>query len=362
MNVPFIDLKPQFRQVRKDTLRAVSRVFKSQHFILGEENRRFEEEAAHYLGTDHAVGLASGTDALVLALQALGIGPGDEVITTPFSFFSTVSSIVRVGARPVFVDIEEDSFNLDPGKIDAKITGRTRAILPAHLFGRACRMDAILKIAKKHSLKVVEDAAQSFGASFGSRRTGAIGDVGCFSFYPTKNLGGAGDGGMIATESGAIADKVRLLRDHGQHKKYRHEEIGTNSRLDEIQAAVLRLKLRHIDRWNQMRQKHAAFYERAFKGLPLTAPKPSGSIHHLYTVRTERRDALAEHLKRKGIGCGVYYPLPLHRQPCFRKLGVSQTPLPAAEKACREVLSLPMFPELKGGQLKAVARAVRDFF
>ena len=362
MHVPFIDLKPQYKPLRKRTLKAVSRVFDSQQFILGKEGRLFEEEAAHYLGVSHAIGVASGTDALVLALRALGIGEGDEVITTAFSFFATASSIVRVGAKPVFVDIDEETFNIDPEKVRAKIGRRTKAILPVHLFGRACRMDEILKIAKGRGLFVIEDAAQSFGASFKGKKTGAIGTIGCFSFYPTKNLGGAGDGGMVATHSDKLAEKIRLLRDHGSRKKYHHEIIGTNSRLDELQAAVLRIKLKRIDGWNAARRRHAAFYEKAFKGLPLQTPQTAGSIHHLYTVRAKHRDALAGHLKRAQIGCGVNYPLPLHRQPCFRNLGVSRADLPVTEKACREVLSLPMFAEISNAQLRAVANAIRKFF
>lgn len=363
MDVPLIDLAPQLARVRRESHRAVLRVLDSRHYILGEEGRKFEEEAARFLGARHAIGVASGTDALILSLAALGIGPGDEVITTPFSFFATASSIARVGAKPVFCDIDPATLNIDPGKIAAKITRRTRALLPVHLFGRPCRMDAILRLARKHRLAVVEDAAQSFGASYKGRMTGSFGDAGCFSFYPTKNLGGAGDAGLITTDSPKLDEKLRLLRDHGSRKKYVHEIVGWNSRLDELQAAVLRVKLRRLKRWNAERQAHAKAYHAAFKDLPLVLPhdeRGALSIQHLYTVRTPRRDALSAHLKKAGIGNAVYYPLPLHRQPCFRHLGTGR--FPEAEKASREVLSLPMFAELTARQRGAVIRAVRGFF
>jgi len=365
MRVPFIDLSPQFKSIRKEVYPAVSRVFESQRFILGEEGRRFEEEAARFLGVRHAIGVASGTDALVLAFAALGIGKGDEVITTPFSFFATASAIVRAGAKPVFCDIEADSLNLDPEKIRRRLTRRTRAILPVHLFGRACRMDAVSKIAAREGLAVIEDAAQSFGASFGGRMTGSLGDIGCFSFYPTKNLGGAGDGGMVSTNSAKVADKIRLLRDHGSRVKYRHEVVGWNSRLDELQAAVLRVKLKAVRRWNAARRRHANAYQAAFRDLPLGLPadsKRAPSNFHLYTVLTPKRDALASHLARRGVGTGVYYPVPLHRQPCFRALGLAGAGLGVSERASKQALSLPMFAELSEAQRNTVIGAVRSFF
>ena len=340
-------------------------MLESQRFILGEEGRCFEEEAARFLGVRHAVGVASGTDALVLALSALGIGPGDEVITTPFSFFATASAIVRVGAKPVFCDIEKDSLNLDPDKIKPGITRRTRAILPVHLFGRPCCMDAIGALARGHGLAVIEDAAQSFGASFRGKQTGSLGDAGCFSFYPTKNLGGAGDGGMVSTDSAKIAARIRLLRDHGSRQKYRHEAVGWNSRLDEVQAAFLRVKLRELRRWNAERRRYADAYNEAFKSLPMELPvdtRGAASIHHLYTVRTARRDALARHLARHGIGSAVYYPVPLHRQPCFRRLGLARGGLAISERASKRVLSLPMYAGLSAARRNAVIRAVRSFF
>lgn len=365
MPVPFIDLNPQFKRLEKELFSAVSRVLRSQHFVLGEEGRTLETESAKYLGSKYALGLASGSDALYLALLALGIGAGDEVITSPFTFFATASSITRTGARVVFSDIDPDTYNLDPGKIPAKITRRTRAILPVHLFGLSCEMDAILKIAKKHSLRVVEDAAQSFGASYRGRKTGSLGDVGCFSFYPTKNLGGAGDGGMAATDSPKLAAKIRLLRNHGSVRKYFHSVVGINSRLDELQAAMLRVKLRDLDRSNAQRQRHAQAYDKAFKDLPLEIPArmaKAKSIYHLYTVRTSRRDAFAAHLSRGGIGHGIYYPLPLHLQPCYKSLRKHRGDHPVSEAAALSVLSLPMYAELTAKDVNAVIKTVRSFF
>ncbi len=363
MKVPFIDLKPQYRGIRGQARAGILRVLDSQRFVLGEEGKSFEEEAAKFLGVRHAIGVASGTDALILALAALGIGKGDEVITTPFTFFATASSILRVGAKPVFCDIEEDSMNMDPEKIKAKITRHTRAILPVHIFGEPCRMDKIAAVARKNGLLVAEDAAQSFGATLGDRQTGSFGEAGCFSFYPTKNLGGVGDGGMISTNSQELADKLRLLRDHGSRKKYLHEVVGWNSRLDEMQAVVLRVKLRRLKAWNASRLKHARAFNEAFKDLPLQLPPLGpGAIFHLYTIRTPNRDALAAHLSRLGIGNGTYYPVPLHLQPCFRGMGFSGKDLTVSEKASREALSLPMFAELSSSQRSAVIKAVRSFF
>jgi len=365
MPVPFIDLNPQFKSIEKEIISASSRVLRSQHFVLADEGRCLEAESAKYLGSKYALGLASGSDALYLALLALGIGAGDEVITSPFSFFATASSITRTGAKVVFADIDPDTFNLDPGKVRAKITHRTRAILPVHLFGLSCDMAAILKIAKKYSLRVVEDAAQSFGASYCGKKTGSLGDIGCFSFYPTKSLGGAGDGGMVSTDSSKLYAKIRLLRNHGSVKKYYHEVIGINSRLDELQAAILRIKLRRLDRWNAQRRRHAKVYDKAFKDLPLKIPvstKDARSIYHLYTIRTPRRDALAVHLGRQGIGHGVYYPVPLHFQPCYKELRKRRGDYPVSESAALSVLSLPMYAELETKNIKAVIKSVRSFF
>ncbi len=364
-SIPLIDLKLQHRAVQSETRRALQGVFSSQRFVLGGHVEDLEKRIAKKLGSRHGIGLASGTDALYLTLLALGIGPGDEVITTPFTFFASASSISRTGARPVFSDIDPETFNIDPERIASRVSRRTKAILPVHLFGLPCDMDPILSLARKRGLFVVEDAAQSFGAEYQGRKIGGIGDASALSFYPTKNLGGAGDGGMAVTSSAALAAKLRRLRDHGQTKKYFHKEIGFNSRLDEIQAAVLQIKLKHIDTWNGRRAGNAAFYGKALRDLPLKLPVvPAGSLHtfHLYSVRTPRRDALARFLRSRGIGCGVYYPLPLHLQPCYRDLGYKRGDLPESERASKEVLSLPMYAELSKSALERVAQSLREFF
>ena len=365
MAVPFIDLVSQHKTIRGDVLKTLNQVTTSQKFILGSYGRLLEEKIARYIGVRHAIGMASGSDALFLTLLALGVGEGDEVITTPFTFFATASSISRTGARIVFCDIDPKTYNLDPTKIEAVITPRTKAILPVHLFGLPCDMDAILSIAKCHRLFVVEDAAQSFGATYRKKQTGSFGDAGCFSFYPTKNLGGAGDGGMVVTNSKEIAHRLRLLRNHGQARKYYHEIIGINSRLDELQAAWLLVKIKYIDRWNEARRKHAAQYNEAFRDLPLKTPhipKDSVSNYHLYSIQTERRDELSRYLTKSRIGNEVYYPLGLHLQPCFRSLGYHQGDFPLTERVTQEILSLPMYPELNAKHKKETIQAVRAFF
>ncbi len=363
--VPFIDFKVQYSRIRGPVQRAVKKVFDSQQFIQKDEGPALEKKIAEKIGAPYAVGVASGSDALYLALLALEVGPGDEVITTPFTFFATAGSIVRTGAKPVFVDIDPESFNLEAALIEKKISPRTKAIMPVHLFGLSCDMNAILKIAKKHSLKVVEDAAQSFGATYGNRQTGSFGDAGCFSFFPTKNLGGAGDGGMVVTSSARLAERIKILRLHGSKQKYFHEVVGINSRLDEIQAAVVGVKLKYLDRWNVMRRSHAEYYTKAFQGLPIRTPiVPKGStpIFHLYSILTKKREALSVFLQKRGIGSGIYYPLPLHLQPCFKELGYKKGDFPESERVSREILSLPMYPELSKAALKRVALGVTEFF
>jgi len=365
LKIPLIDLSVQHKVLRKELQRAVQQVMDSQHFIQGESVRALEEKIASKVGSKYAVAVASGSDALYLSLWALGIGPGDEVLTTPFTFFASASSISRTGAKPVFVDIDPRSFNLDVNRIEAKLTKCTKAILPVHLFGLCCEMERIQKIAKKHSLFVVEDAAQALGSAYHGKQAGSMGDTGCFSFYPTKNLGGAGDGGMVTTSSESLADKIRLLRQHGSKKKYSHELIGINSRLDAIQAAILSVKMKALDRWNSRRAEIAARYNSKLKGLPLGLPAtPSGFKHifHLYSVTTQKRDALAAYLEKRGIETGVYYPSPLHLEACFKDLGHRHGDFPVAEKICREILSLPTYPELTGSRQAAVIAAVRDFF
>ena len=365
MRVPFIELKGQHRKLRRRLAQEIRKIFDSQQFILKDRVLEIEEKIAAYTGAKHAIGVASGTDAIYLALAAEGVGHGDEVLTTPFSFFATAGAISRTGARPVFADIDPRTFNLDPGSAAKKISKRTKAILPVHLFGLPCDMDPILTLAHRHSLTVVEDAAQSFGAIYKGKKTGAIGDAGCFSFYPTKSLGGAGDGGMVVTSSKKLADEIRVLRDHGQTRKYYHERIGVNSRLDELQAAVLRVKLEHLDFWNRKRREHALYYNKNLEGLPLQLPRDDAggeSIYHLYSVLTDERAALSKYLTDRNIGNGVYYPLPLHLQPCYRDLGYQAGDLPISESVASRILSLPMFPELSSTERKTVVRAVRSFF
>jgi dTDP-4-amino-4,6-dideoxygalactose transaminase len=366
----FLDLKAQFALIRDEVMAAVTRVMESQHFILGPEVADFEEEIAAKLDTKHAVGCASGTDALILALLAAGIGPGDEVITTPFSFVATAGSIASVGAKPVFVDIEPVSFNIDPQEIESAITPKTRAIMPVHLFGRPADLDAILAIAKAKHLLVIEDAAQAIGARYRGRYVGTIGELGCFSFFPSKNLGAAGDGGLITTNDSAMAERLRMLRVHGSKQKYLHEILGTNSRLDALQAAVLRVKLRHLDRWESGRANRVHRYKQLFetKGLNrfVRLPEiPSEAFHHVYnqfTVRAQYRDDLKGFLRGKGILSEIYYPLSLHLQEAFHYLGYRSGRMPVAEKASQEVLSLPVFPELTDDQQDLVAQEIESFY
>ena len=365
----FLDLRAQFASIREDVMAAVTRVFESQYFILGPEVKLFEEEVAAKLGARFAVGCASGTDALVLSLMAAGIGPGDEVITTPFSFIATAGSIAQVGAKPVFVDIDPTTFNVNPALIDAALTRRTRAIMPVHLFGLPADMNPIRKVAKAKGLLVIEDAAQAIGSRYNDRFVGTLGHFGCFSFFPSKNLGGAGDGGLVTTNDPALAERLQMLRMHGSKKKYYHEILGTNSRLDALQAAVLRVKLRHLDSWAAGRRNRADRYRRLFAEQNLASfvtcpPQPPAKFHHVYnqfTVRVTKRDALKEALRLAGIPTEIYYPLCLHLQPAFHYLGYQVGALPVAEEASREVLSLPVFPELKDAQQDLVVQSIKAF-
>ena len=366
----FLDLRAQFASIRDEVMAAVTRVMENQHFILGPEVAKFEEEIATKLSAKHAVGCASGTDALILALLAAGIGPGDEVITTPFSFVATAGSIAYVGAKPVFVDIDPVSFNIDPEKIEAAITPMTRAIMPVHLFGLPADLDSILAIAEAKTLLVIEDAAQAIAARHRGRYVGTIGDLGCFSFFPSKNLGAAGDAGLITTNDTAMAERLRMLRVHGSKQKYLHDILGTNSRLDALQAAVLRVKLRHLDRWEQGRANRASRYQRLFETKGLTpfvrAPEiPSGPFQHVYnqyTLRAQNRDELKAFLRSKGILSEIYYPLCLHLQEAFRHLGYRSGQMPVAERASQEVLSLPVFPELTDAQQDLVVQGIESFY
>lgn len=371
MQVSFLDLKEQHASLREELRAAIDRVVDTQQFIMGPDVRLLEAEVARYAGTRRAVGCASGSDALLLALMALDVRPGDEVITTPFTFFATAGAIARVGARPRFVDIEPRTYNIDTRKIEAAIGPRTRALLPVHLYGQCAEMAGVLGAAARHNLPVIEDAAQAIGADDDGRRAGAMGIIGCFSFYPTKNLGAAGDGGILTTNDDALAARLSELRVHGGATEYHHREVGFNSRLDTLQAAVLRVKLPHLDRWSEARRARAALYTRLFAeaGLShaLTTPwtRPGAThIFHQYVIRVaaERRDALVDHLGQHGVGTKIYYPVPLHLQECFGYLGYRQGDLPEAERAARETLALPIYPELRPEQQEYVVDVVRRFF
>jgi dTDP-4-amino-4,6-dideoxygalactose transaminase len=369
--VPLLDLTRQFQAHADEFNAAALQVLSDGAYILGPYVDRFEAEAAQALGTRHAIGVANGTDALQICLQAMGVGAGDEVITTPFSFFSTAEVVSRAGATPVFADIEPDTFNLDPVKLEEKITPRTRAIIPVHLFGHPAAPQ-ILDIARRRGLQVLEDTAQAWGAHVEingeTRRCGALGatgDMAAFSFYPTKNLGAAGDAGMVATNDDALAETARALRVHGSRRRYYHDEIGFNSRLDAMQAALLSIKLRHVDAWNDARRAHAAQYNALLANTGFVLPcEQAGTRHvyHQYTIRVRggRRDEVAAKLREAGIGCAIFYPVPLHRQAVYESLGYSDGDLPVSEAACREVLSLPMFPELREDEIEQVASALRE--
>ncbi len=366
----FLDLRAQFATIREEVLSAVNGVLESQYFILGPEVRQFEEEVALKLGARFAIGCASGTDALIIALMAAGIGAGDEVITSPFSFIATAGSIGLVGAKPVFVDVDPVTFNIDPAKIAAAITPRTRAIMPVHLFGLPADMGPIMEIARAHKLVVIEDAAQAIGSRYNDRFVGTIGEIGCFSFFPSKNLGGAGDGGLVTTNEPGLAERLQMIHLHGSKRKYFHEILGTNSRLDAIQAAVLRVKLRHLDDWAAGRQNRADRYRLLFKEKHLGSrvvcpPVPAGNFHHVYnqfTIRAQSRDRLKEYLNAAGIPSEIYYPLALHLQHAFTRLGYKTGDLPISEKASHEVISLPVYPELPDEKQERVVNSVASFY
>lgn len=353
--IPFIDLKAQFQTIRDDINDAVQRVFENQAFILGDEVSEFEYDLAEYCDSREAIGCSSGSDALLLALLGLEIGPGDEVITSPFTFFATAGSITHCGATPVFVDIEPGTFNIDPEAIEAAITPRTRAIMPVHLFGQCADMEPIWRIATRHGIPIIEDAAQAIGAEYRGRRAGVLGRLGCFSFFPTKNLGAAGDAGAITTDDPELAARLRRLRVHGDVGGYQHSEVGFNSRIDAIQAAVLKAKLSHLDTWSDARHENAALYRELMtaKGLEdaITLPVETEEGRHIYNqfcirVLNGRRDEVMNELRARGIGCTVYYPRPLHQQDCFASLGYSEGDLPQSERAAAEVLALPIYAEL----------------
>ena len=362
--IPILDLTAQYHSLKADMDAAITRVLESGIFIMGPNVDAFEKEVGEYLGARHAISLNSGTDALHLAFRALGIGPGDEVITTPFTFVATTEAIGIVGATPVFIDIDPRTFNIDPALIERAITKRTKAILPIHLYGAPAEMIEIERIAKQHGLAVVEDCAQAIGADIGGRKLGTIGDVGCFSFFPTKNLGAYGDGGLITTNDGALAERLKALRVHGGKRKYYHDELGINSRLDEIQAAILRVKLPHLERWIEARRAIAAHYTSVFKDEPqITVPADrAGERHvfHQYTVRVDQRDAVKQQMAAAGVQTMIYYPVPLHKQNVHRALPAARERFPHSEQAAREVLSLPIYPELSRSSQDAVIAALRS--
>ena len=373
VGVALLDLKRQFAQVEAEVRLRIDRVLREQSFILGPVVEEFEAAVAAYAGVKHAVGVASGTDALLLALRALDLRPGDEVITTPFTFFATAGTIHNAGGRAVFVDVDPVTFNLDADAVARAVTPRTRAIVPVHLFGLMAEMEPLLQTARRHGLFVLEDSAQSIGArqQVGGewKNTGQLGDATAFSFFPSKNLGGYGDGGMVATDDAAFAARIRRLRTHGGVKMYHHDEVGFNSRLDTLQAAVLLAKLPHLDRWSAARRRHAAWYHQRFAALEEAGcvvrphvPADRESVYNQYTLRVKDRDALRAHLQAEGIGCAVYYPVPLHLQPCFSYLGYREGDFPEAERAAGEVLSIPVFSELTEEEREQVADAVERFY
>ncbi len=376
MKIPLLDLKPHTAARRGDLLAALTRVVDSNQFINGPEVRLLEDAVARLSGCAHGVGVASGTDALLCALMALGVGNlnparrpeagADEVITTPYTFFATAGSIWRAGARPVFVDIDPVTYNLDPARLEAAITPRTKAIMPVHLFGQLADMDPIMKIAERHGLAVIEDACQAIGATYDGRPAGAFGLAGCFSFFPSKNLGGLGDGGLIVTRDAAFAEKLAAFRNHGSKVRYHHLWVGGNFRLDTLQAAALLVKLPHLAAWSEARRAHARRYDERLAGVRgVVTPRihPRGvSIYNQYVIRAERRDALRAQLQERGIGSEIYYPVSLHEQECFRDLGYARGDFPESERAAAETLALPVHPDLSAGDLDRVAAEIRDFY
>jgi dTDP-4-amino-4,6-dideoxygalactose transaminase len=368
--VPLLNLRAQHDEIRAEIGEAVGRVIESQQFILGPEVEAFERDLAEYCGVEHAIGCASGSDAVLLALKAAGIGPGDEVITTPYTFFATAGAIVHAGARPVFADIEPVSFNLDPARLEeaAKKHPKARAVIPVHLFGACAQMDAIGDVARRHQMVVIEDAAQAIGAEHNGTRAGALSMIACFSFFPTKNLGAFGDGGALTTRDAELSARLRRLRTHGSRERYLYKEVGYNSRLDALQAAVLSVKLRHLDAWTAARQRNADLYRHRLAGaglpiaLPFSQPWQSRHVYHHFNIRAARRDALREFLIAEGIGAEIYYPEPLHLQECFSGLGYRAGDLPEAERLASEALALPVHSELQEGDLDSVAEALQRFY
>ena len=366
MNVPLLDLKAQYATIKADIAAAVTEVLESQHFILGPKVDQCEKAIAAYSSCAYGVGVSSGSDALLVCLMAENIGPGDEVITTPYTFFATAGAIARLGATPVFVDIDPETYNIDAAQIGAKVTPRTRAIIPVHLYGQMADMDPIMRIAEDRGLIVIEDAAQAIGAEYKGRRAGSIGHYGCFSFFPSKNLGGGGDGGMVVTNDPSRAEKLRILRGHGSKPKYYHRVVGGNFRLDAIQAAIVSAKLPHLDGWTEARQRNAKQYDRLLvdAGVPVGRPAVVTDRHifNQYVIRVSNRDELQAFLKKKGVGTEVYYPVPMHLQECFGDLGHSAGAFPESERAAKETVALPIHPELTEEQARYVVECIGEFF
>ncbi|MFH1235528.1 MAG: DegT/DnrJ/EryC1/StrS family aminotransferase [Parcubacteria group bacterium] len=359
-----VDLGVQYNALKKEIDTAIQKVIDEGTFIFGENLEKLEEEVAAYCGASYAVGLNSGTDALLFAIRNYGIGPGDEVITTPFTFIATAEVIALERAKPVFVDIDPKTYNIDVSKIEEKITPNTKAIIPVHLYGQPADMDPILSIAKKHNLRVIEDAAQAIGAQYKDKNVTSIGDIGCLSFFPAKNLGAFGDAGMILTNDASIAEKMKMMRNHGSKKKYYHEFLGDSSRLDNLQAAILRVKLKHIDEWNEKRIKNAKLYTELLRNSQITTPfvlPDAKAVYQQYTIRVPHRNTVQLKLKELGIPTAIHYPLPLHLQPVFQKMnyGYREGDFPEAEKACKEVLSLPMYPELNKDDITTVCESLK---
>jgi len=369
VKVPLLDLKAQYRPIRAEIMAALEAVCDEQAFILGARVADLEKDIREYVGASHAVGVASGTDAILLALMACGVGPGDEVVTVPYTFFATAGSISRLGAKPVFVDIKPDTYNLDPALLESAVTPKTKAVMPVHLYGQCAEMEPILSIAAGRTIPVVEDAAQAIGAARRGRHAGTLGQIGCFSFFPSKNLGGFGDGGMVVTNDQALADRVRMLRVHGSRVKYVHEVIGLNSRLDALQAAILRVKLKYLEEWTKGRQRNAARYDVLFKDAGLldrvALPEATAENRHVYNqyvIRAPKRDQLRTFLQEQDVGTEIYYPSPLHLQACYKDLGYREGSFPQAERAARETLALPIFAELTADQQAYVVESIKKFY
>jgi len=364
MSVPLLDLKAQYAAIKDEIMEAVTEVLESQRCIGGPKIEELEQKIADLSDCKYAVGVSSGTDAILNTLMSLEIGSGDEVITTPFTFFSTAGCIARTGAEPVFVDIDPQTYNIDPAQIEAAVTNKTRAIMPVHLFGQMADMDPIMEIAGRFNLAVIEDAAQSISSTYKDNKAGSVGTAGCFSFFPSKNLGAAGDGGMIATNDEQLYEKTKMMRDHGQKPRYHHHYIGGNFRLDAIQAAVLLVKLPHLDEWSQARRNNAAYYNKKFEGTVVKTPfvcEDCVSIYNQYCIRVPRRDDVVAHLQEKDIGCAIYYPIPLHLQECFTSLGYKKGDFPHSERAAEQIMAIPVYPELTDEMKDYVAETIINF-